>query len=67
MVRIWLDRAFVGELERMRGQGETYSDVILKHEERGFANADDLGPLLEPIIGRQRSARLTHWEPFRGK
>ena len=30
LIRIWLDRQFVDRLGRMRGWGETYSDVILR-------------------------------------
>ena len=30
LVRIWLDRKFVGRLGLMRGRGENYSDVILR-------------------------------------
>lgn len=30
LVRIWLDPKFIERLGRMRGAGETYSDVILR-------------------------------------
>ena len=30
LVRIWLDRAIVDRLGRLRGPGESYSDVILR-------------------------------------
>ena len=30
LIRIWLDPTFVDQLGAMRGQGESYSDVILR-------------------------------------
>ena len=30
LIRIWLDRAMVDRLGRLRGFGESYSDVILR-------------------------------------
>jgi hypothetical protein len=30
LIRIWLDRAMVDRLGRLRGPGESYSDVILR-------------------------------------
>jgi hypothetical protein len=35
LIRIWLDRAVVDRLGRMRGPGESYSDVILRVGEGG--------------------------------
>ena len=30
MIKIWLDRKFVDRLGKMRGPGESYSDVIVR-------------------------------------
>ena len=30
LIRIWLDRDVVDRLDRMRGPGESYSDVVLR-------------------------------------
>ena len=30
LIRVWLDRKFVDELDRLRHPGETYGDVILR-------------------------------------
>ena len=30
LIRLWLDRKFVGQLAQMRAKGESYSDVILR-------------------------------------
>ena len=35
LIRIWLDRQFVGHLGHMRGPGESYSDVILRLAKTG--------------------------------
>jgi len=37
LIRIWLDRKFVGRLGGMRGQGESSSDVILRLAEEDGA------------------------------
>jgi hypothetical protein len=30
LIRLWLDRKFVGQLAQIRAKGESYSDVILR-------------------------------------
>ena len=37
---IWLDRAVVDRLRSLRGQGESYSDLILRLAGRGDAGRD---------------------------
>jgi hypothetical protein len=37
LIRVWLERKFVDRLGAMRGQGESYSDVILRLAKTGPA------------------------------